>query len=406
MEEKKNLILAAIKRAANKLHSSKIVKKLAALTLATAISIGGLAACGPTQNPDNPTPSTDICADCGGNHKTEDHNKNHEQEEQKSLKQYSKLIQTLYTDPYFSKANQDIVNNKLIVMTDPRFDSHPYSFFAQQGHDVQQIQEEISQGVEKCLTYGFIYDDEPNNLYIATRLADPTNTFYYEYLLKYELTEHEMKDYKWMHGVGMEDINGKKQYAQFFLLNDIVAKTHTPTILGSTMVTIENHNKINQYDDYNIRYLAWYPFKYNKNTSTRPNPYCDYIILSFSKIENKPTLYSSKAFIYEGVKGTYGSPAYPSRIKTMIAEVEEHFTSTPAFAKISQYNVDQVLYKDYENVDCPLVRMATKFSDEYLGQNQYEYLDSRFWGIHTLNKAEIEQAYKDYNPNNTKNSLN
>ena len=402
MEGKKNLILAAIKRAGNKLHSSKIVKKLAALTLATAISIGGLAACGPTQNPDNPTPSTDICTDCGGNHKTEDHNKNHEQEEQKSLKQYSKLIQTLFTDPYFSKAGQDIVNDIKLVATDPRFDPHPYSFFAQQGHDVQQIQEEISQGVEKCLTYGFIYDDEPNNLYIATRLADPTNTFYYEYLLKYELTEHEMKDYKWMHGVGMKDINGKKQFTQFFLLNDIVAKTHTPTILGSTMVTIESHEKFAQYDNHNARNLLWNPLDLAKNQSTEA--YWDFIIQS-AKQEGKFKDYGRMhVFLFQGLKGTYGSPAHPCKVKTVFVNLSDMFLGSPC-ANGSYDLVDTTFNSYYSKTDktnWPTIRYATKFADEYIGLDQYDYDEHLLWRPFKLNNAEIEQEYKNYEPNSTK----
>ena len=399
MKQKNNPIISALNRAGEKLRDSKFVKKAAVLTLAATITIGGLTACTPNPDSGNPNQGAEVCDTCGGNHKTEDHEKNHEQEEQKSLKLYSVLIQTLYTDPYFSKANQDIVNNKLIVMTDPRYDSHPYSFFVQQGHDVQQIQKEISQGVEKCLTYGFIYDDEPNNLYIATRLADPTNTFYYEYLLKYELTEHEMKDYKWMHGVGMEDINGKKQYAQFFLLNDVVAKTHTPTILGSTKVTIESHEKFAQNDDNNARTLLWNPLDLAKNQNTEA--YWDFVIQSM-KQEGKFEDYGRMhIFLFQGLKGTYGSPAYPCKVKTAFVDLANMFLGSPS-SNGSYDLVDTTFNSYYSKTDkttWPTIRYATKFADEYLGENKFEYEENNLWGIHKLNDAEIEQAYKDYDPN-------
>lgn len=82
------------------------------------------------------------------------------------------------------------------IMCSSNFDttiySHPFAFLESRGHDVSSI---IS-GEIKCKTFMFVSDTIPDYLYIATCVADPGNTYYTEYLVRYHLTEQEMKDFK------------------------------------------------------------------------------------------------------------------------------------------------------------------------------------------------------------------
>ncbi len=234
------------------IQNSKIAKKFAALALvgATALSFASCnfdsnnPAHNPTQNPSSSSSQTTS------------------QQGNQSNEKYSEMLMNVVNDPEIQTLITNAQQNEELFDS-AVFDPHPYAFLEDEGYDVNAIKN----GETECYTMSYVLDEEPNNLYIATRLL-VNDDYYATYLLKYKLSDKEMSDYRSMHGRYDVDYS-YKIYATF--LNNEISETKEATIVGKSKFskkTIETHG-------------PYYPnaFKY---APTKP---CRYIMINPS-IEN------------------------------------------------------------------------------------------------------------------------
>lgn len=118
------------------------------------------------------------------------------------------------------------------------FDPHPYAFLEDNGHDVVAIKV----GTLDCYTCSYILDDEPNNLYINTRVENP-GEYYTNYLLTYTLTDKEISDYKLTHNKPTSSV---EFYVQAVFMNDEISKQKTPIKIEKANITVDAFDKIKQ----------------------------------------------------------------------------------------------------------------------------------------------------------------
>jgi len=208
----------------NKLRESKMeaAKRIGAIALAGALVVGGASGCANkpvTNNPNNPS--------IGGS--TNSGSTNPGSNNQEETGKYSRLLMSVINDEYYKSVMSSTNPQNYQI---PALDPHPYAFLEDQGIDVNKILD----GTYKAQTMSFVYDDEPNNLYINTRvLVD--DSYWHSFLVTYALSDKEMADYKLIHG-------NSKNYSYAwpaFFINDKISETKEPTKVLSTKYTKKTH---------------------------------------------------------------------------------------------------------------------------------------------------------------------
>lgn len=203
----------------NKLRESKLeaAKRIGAVVLAGAIALGGTTACTDINNTTKPTIGGITNPSTPGSSSTDKNNK------------HSALLMSVVNDEYYKSL---MARTKIEDYAIPAFDAHPFAFLEDEGIDVDKILD----GTYKATTMSFVYDDEPNNLYINTRVLIDDN-YYQAYLITYKLTDKEMADYRLIHGD-----NSKYSYTwPAFFINDKISATKQPTEVLSTKYTKKTH---------------------------------------------------------------------------------------------------------------------------------------------------------------------
>ncbi len=245
MEEENKNKLNSIKQTitynSNKSHGSKLFKRVGALVFAITIA-ASLSAC-KSNNKNNGGNSTYVCDECGGNHKTQDHDK--QTDVGYSVLMHSVLenadYQALVAD--YAERSKDDLFYYYVKNQNPnyfcKFNSHPYAFLQKQGYDI----EKIKSGELSCQTFTFVKKDEPTKLYMSTRVESTGITFVYEipcfdnYLLSYNLSKQEMADYQKVH-------EQELIYANF--MNDAISAQKQETILLKTKT--QYNTQLNLFD--------------------------------------------------------------------------------------------------------------------------------------------------------------
>lgn len=144
------------------------------------------------------------------------------------IEQHSIMLQNILNDEYYDGLIARVFkNDELDLLDTALFQAHPYAFLEDQGINV----EEIKNGQTQAYTMSYVLDDEPNNLYIYTRVLQ--DDYYYSvYLLKYRLTDKEMDEYHLLHsGQGQA-----RFYIQSVFLNNEISEMKTPEIVGSSKI--------------------------------------------------------------------------------------------------------------------------------------------------------------------------
>ena len=149
---------------------------------------------------------------------------------------YSQILQNILLDEQYNQLiYQATVGKNYSMLESGVFEPHPYAFLEKQGFDIEAIKkDEID-----AYTMSYVLDEEPNNLYIYTRVMQD-NSYWANYLLKYTLTEQEMKDYHMLH-------NRKGRISYFIesvLMNNEIAKTREPEIVGKANIDITALDKM------------------------------------------------------------------------------------------------------------------------------------------------------------------
>ncbi len=209
LEEQANLV----RHASMRFRTAKIAKALSALLIATATAVGSVSCATTDINPPQIVDGTGSSSSHGQGSTNES--------------KYSELLEGVINNAEYqtliknAKANPELFESA-------QFDPHPYGFFEDEGYDISAIKD----GTMKCETTSYVLDEEPNNLYIATRLL-VNDDYYATYILKYELTKKEMSDYKMLHGTQGREFTFSYQSA---FINDAISRTKEVTIVGESKI--------------------------------------------------------------------------------------------------------------------------------------------------------------------------
>ena len=146
------------------------------------------------------------------------------------LEQYSELLQNVLTNEYYNYLIDSARGGNYDLYTSGKFQPHPYAFLEDEGFDIEAIENKQLD----CYTMSYVLDEEPNNLYMYTRVND--GSVVHNYLLKYELTDQEMKDYDMTHNAPTGATN---YYVQAVFMNNEISEMKTPTIVGTSKMTLK-----------------------------------------------------------------------------------------------------------------------------------------------------------------------
>lgn len=272
MQEDSNLIVKAVKRVSNKLHDSKVWKKIASFVLAGSVATT-FAGCANNNNNEskNPNESTSISTEIDEIDMSMFTYLTRDALESEECKKLNKIIESNFEKGFY----KDVYGN-------------PYTFLKEQGYDINKIMS----GRQECLTSAFIlkadnsdikvggmYEVVPS-LYMGINVADDTNTYYNQYLIKYTLSEQELKEYHALYN---------QRYIQSLYLNNIISQNKTPEVLMTSKINIESYNAIRE----NL-----------KNYGVIPE-YCDYAIQKIGDKDGKPYF---KLITYDWGSVSYYNP--------------------------------------------------------------------------------------------------
>lgn len=220
--------LNLVKRSYIRFKDSKIVQKIGALTVAGSLALT-LSGCEITGLPQ--TPQTNI----GGSQNNQDNTNNNDQGRNPiDVSDHSPLLQNILLSEYYDNLIGSVTNENN-VLDGWEFKPHPYAFYESQGIDVAKIKS----GETEAYTMTYVLDEEPNSLYMHTRVL--VDDYYYQnYLLKYSITDKELDDYHLMHtGYGVYHY-----YIQSVFMNNEISKTRSPEIISTSKVKKETFEKL------------------------------------------------------------------------------------------------------------------------------------------------------------------
>ena len=146
--------------------------------------------------------------------------------EDNKYSEYSELLQGVLTN---STYNQLITKFKSQSRCEEILNYiHPFGFLEDEGYDISAIKA----GNLECHTSPFIYKDEPNNLYMAVAVKDGDH--YANYLLKYQLFDQEMNEYR--------TFTSKYSTYQAYFFNDAISRAKNATIISETYLSSDTFN--------------------------------------------------------------------------------------------------------------------------------------------------------------------
>ncbi len=285
----------------NKLRESETVKRVCTLVMLGALVLGGATACTtPNNNPTNPsiggtiTPTSPISPSTPGSQGSSPNQDNNK---------HSDLLMSVVNDKdYTTLMSKTRPENYKI----PAFDPHPYAFLEDEGIDIDKILD----GTYKANTMTFVLDDEPNNLYMNTRVLID-DSYYQAYLITYKLTDKEMADYKLIHG----DYSKYSYSWPAFFINDKISETKQPTKVLETKYTKLTHEV------------------FQKSASAYVSGIKDYILPSIDQ--------SSKSYYYL----EYHKHFNPDSAK----ETKEIFIATFKYSRIRNANGIYEISQDFDS---------------------------------------------------------
>lgn len=215
-ENTKEKIINLIRKLSSKLHSAKITQKILSLVLASA-TVLTISSCTimPTPDPNDNTVNN-------GQNNNGNNNQNNNQNNQIDWSEYSQLLEDLCKDEYYVNLLAQARNGNSALYETGEFDPHPYAFLENEGFDVKKIKN----GSIEAHSLSYVLDEEPNNLYINTRVLQD-NSYWVSYLLKYELTDEEMDDYHMLHD---------GHFTQAMFINSFISKTKDPVSAEKTKI--------------------------------------------------------------------------------------------------------------------------------------------------------------------------
>ena len=234
--EQETLLSRVLNRVLNKEHSPKAFKKLASLVLAGAIGLT-VTACDLSTAVDDPVKDSSTKYEDSSNidssfNDSSDSSSIEEPPIEVDYSKFSPIIQAMFNNDYYVALTQKIQEN--VANGDcTDYYSHPTMFWDSVGIDANKIRS----GEIECQTNAYVLDEEPNNLYIATYITDTNNNCYDQYLIKYTLTDQEMKEYYTLREL---------KVWQNFYMNDILSIYKKPEIVKHGKIDIETYDILKQ----------------------------------------------------------------------------------------------------------------------------------------------------------------
>ena len=157
------------------------------------------------------------------------------------VSKHSQILQNILLDEYYENLIRNGASLAYGQRSEWEYLPHPYAFYESQGWDMNLFKV----GLLTARTMAYILDDEPNNLYMHTRIYVAAETpYWHNYFLRYEITDLEREDYILMHS-GPEkqekgDLLHYKFYVQALFMNNEIAKSRTPEIIATSKIIEES----------------------------------------------------------------------------------------------------------------------------------------------------------------------
>ena len=203
-------------------YDFKVTKSILGLTMATTMFLSGCAY--PPNNIPDTTPS-----DSSNPPISSSQNNSNETDNQNNYEYSQILLNVLNNQHYNSLIERARAGNKELYERG-EFKPHPYAFLEDEGFDVEAIKNNSLD----CYTMSYELDNEPNMLYIYTRVND--GSVVHNYLLKYKLTEQEMDDYDMLHD---DPSTATNYFIQSVFMNNEISQTRDPISIEESKMTVE-----------------------------------------------------------------------------------------------------------------------------------------------------------------------
>ena len=149
----------------------------------------------------------------------------------KPTTEHSALLYDVLTDRYYRDVVDDFqtdVNSHDSQLYDPI----PYGFLEKEGYNINDIKNDVLE----VDSVAYTKENEPNNLYVATRVETKGETPYYTcYTLKYSLSDLEMQDLKFVH-------NSRAIESPLFIQES--SYRENPIVISKASISIRAYNNI------------------------------------------------------------------------------------------------------------------------------------------------------------------
>lgn len=151
--------------------------------------------------------------------------------ETEQQREYTEALQYVLNNPEYNaliaQVNREASTNSLKnsdTWSSGKVSYRPYGFLEKQGFDVEALKNDSLLGTTRV----FIRKDEPNNLYVCES-AEKAATIPYmtQYILRYQLTNKEMEEFKWLHN---------ENYVQAMFMVDAYSQFKTPEIINECKI--------------------------------------------------------------------------------------------------------------------------------------------------------------------------
>ena len=197
------------------------------------------------------TPIEDIIDDIPGIDVQGDKDKGDKDKVEKKYKDRSDLFNYVMTHGEYINEYNDLKSGS-VDFKSYKYDCIPFTFLESQGMDIQPILN--NKQFARC--YGMIKENEPNNLYmlVEVRFKDAIIPYYDMYLLRYELTDQEMDEYRYYFPSSGSTFQG-------CFIHDAISATKKEKIITHTKISVSAYDEMTQ----NICNST--SKKYNRSTS-------------------------------------------------------------------------------------------------------------------------------------------
>ena len=145
--------------------------------------------------------------------------------------EHSALLYDILTNSYY----RNIIDNfqeDMTIRNTQLYDPIPYGFLEDRGYNISDIKNDVLEADSVAYTK----EDEPNNLYVATRVETKGEIPYYTcYTLRYSLSDGEMEDVDYLH---------RNRAIESPLFIQELSYQKNPTIVSESSIKIDAYDRM------------------------------------------------------------------------------------------------------------------------------------------------------------------